>query len=54
MALLSQEIRQEAIKLSEKVRYLELTVEKGFSREFMEALYIPHKDTSRFHSVKQI
>ena len=53
MALLSKEIRNEAKTLSEKVRYLELTIEKDFSTEFMDALFIPHRDVNRFPSFQK-
>ncbi len=45
-ALLNREKREEANWVSRNVEYIELTVEKDFQQEFMEAMQIPHmKDT---------
>ncbi|MBW1858416.1 MAG: DUF4445 domain-containing protein [Deltaproteobacteria bacterium] len=41
-ALLNREKREEANWVSRNVEYIELTVEKDFQQEFMEALQIPH------------
>ena len=41
-ALLNREKRAEANWVSRHVEYLELTMEKDFQREFMEAMQIPH------------
>lgn len=43
-ALLNRKEREEAEKISRAVEYRELTLEKAFQREFMNALYIPHKE----------
>jgi len=34
--------RDEANWVAQNVEYIELTIEKDFQDEFMEALYIPH------------
>jgi len=45
-ALLNREKREEANWVSRNVEYIELTVEKDFQQQFMEAMQIPHmKDT---------
>ena len=41
-ALLNREKREEANWVSRNVEYIELTVEKDFQQEFMEAMQIPH------------
>lgn len=48
MALVSKEARKNAETLSRNVRYLELTVDSGFNKEFAKAMFIPHKDLERF------
>jgi len=46
MALLNIDKRREADEIAREVEYLELTLEPGFERIFMEAMWIPHmKDT---------
>jgi uncharacterized 2Fe-2S/4Fe-4S cluster protein (DUF4445 family) len=42
-ALLNRKQREEAEKIAEAVEYKELTLEKAFQREFIDALYIPHR-----------
>jgi uncharacterized 2Fe-2S/4Fe-4S cluster protein (DUF4445 family) len=41
-ALLNREKREEANWVSRNVEYIELTVEKDFQQQFMEAMQIPH------------
>jgi len=48
-ALLNRTKRQEADWVSRNVRYLELTVEKDFQHQFVEALQIPHMSDSFPH-----
>jgi uncharacterized 2Fe-2S/4Fe-4S cluster protein (DUF4445 family) len=50
MALVSKRARETAETLSRNVRYLELTVDPGFNKEFAKAMFIPHKDLERFSS----
>lgn len=54
MALISVEARKTTEVLSRRIRYLELATERDFQSEFADALFIPHKDASRFPSVKEI
>ena len=42
IALLNKEKRKEAEQISRNIEYMELTVEKDFQNEFMEAMAIPH------------
>jgi uncharacterized 2Fe-2S/4Fe-4S cluster protein (DUF4445 family) len=53
IALLNQRLREEANSVASKIKYVELTVEPDFQKEFMQAMYFPHmKDT--FKNVKHI
>ena len=52
MALISKEARKATNVLSKRIRYLELTIDSDFNTEFAHAMYIPHKNLSRFPSVK--
>jgi uncharacterized 2Fe-2S/4Fe-4S cluster protein (DUF4445 family) len=42
IALLNRDKRKEADEIARTVEYIELTVEKEFQKEFMEAMHIPH------------
>jgi len=42
IALLNRDKRAEAEEIARKVEYVELTIEKDFQKEFIEALHIPH------------
>jgi len=42
IALLNREKRVEADEIARKVEYIELTIEKDFQKEFIDALSIPH------------
>ncbi|MFX0078868.1 MAG: ASKHA domain-containing protein [Candidatus Hermodarchaeota archaeon] len=53
MTLISQEARKMAENLSHKIRYLELTSDPDFNSEFANAMFIPHKDFSRFPLAKK-
>jgi len=48
MCLISKEERQYAEKISTTVRYHELAADKDFQREYINALYLPHKDLDRY------
>jgi uncharacterized 2Fe-2S/4Fe-4S cluster protein (DUF4445 family) len=43
MALLNTGKRREADDIAEKVEYVELTIEKDFQKEFLDAMAFPHK-----------
>ncbi len=53
MVLVSREARETAEALSKRIRYLELAADSGFSSEFSQALFLPHKDLDRFPSVRK-
>jgi uncharacterized 2Fe-2S/4Fe-4S cluster protein (DUF4445 family) len=53
MALLSKEKRQEAKRIARAVEYVELTLEKEFEPEFMNAMYFPHRKDD-FPHLKEI
>ena len=50
MALKSTKMRDLADRLSREVEYVELAAEKSFQNEFAMAMFLPHRDTSRFPS----
>lgn len=50
MALLSTEMRREAIDLSQQLTYVELGAASNFNEELISATYLPHKDLTRFPS----
>lgn len=51
MALLSKEIRFTADRISKKTEYIELASDPLFEKEFMNALWIPHREKERFPTV---
>lgn len=53
MVLVSREMRETAQIVSNRIRYLELTTDPRFSKEFAAAMFIPHKNLDRFQSVKE-
>ncbi len=50
--LLSYEAFKKAEEIAKKMTYLELSVEPGYMDEYVQALFFPHTDISRFASVK--
>jgi uncharacterized 2Fe-2S/4Fe-4S cluster protein (DUF4445 family) len=48
MALKSVDVRDLAEDLSKKVEYIELAAEPNFQNEFAQAMFLPHRDLSRF------
>jgi uncharacterized 2Fe-2S/4Fe-4S cluster protein (DUF4445 family) len=53
MCLKSTKMRDLTDKLSRKVEYIELAAEKDFQQEFAQAMFLPHRDLSRFPSSKK-
>ncbi|MCJ7489733.1 MAG: ASKHA domain-containing protein, partial [Thermoplasmata archaeon] len=53
MALKSTKVRDLADRLSKRVEYVELAMEKDFQAEFAKAMFLPHRDADRFPSVVQ-
>lgn len=43
MALLNRDKRREAEQIASEVEYIELAAEKEFQKEFLDALYFPHR-----------
>ncbi len=54
LTLLSKEKRRYAENISEKVKYLELAAHKGFSKEYFDSLYIPHREINEYPHVKKL
>ncbi len=48
MCLKSTKMRDLADELSRKVKYIELAAEPSFQNEFAQAMFLPHRDISRF------
>jgi len=53
MALRSVAVRDLAEELSRKVEYIELAAEKDFQTEFAKAMFLPHRESERFPSVRK-
>jgi uncharacterized 2Fe-2S/4Fe-4S cluster protein (DUF4445 family) len=51
MALTSEEKKKDAQNISSKTTYVDLSSNKTFSAEYMDALYLSHKDMTRFPSI---
>ncbi len=51
MALLSEEMRRAADKISKETKYLELSSDPLFESEFTKALWLPHREDARFPAV---
>jgi uncharacterized 2Fe-2S/4Fe-4S cluster protein (DUF4445 family) len=49
IALLNRDKRAEADEIARKVEYVELTIEKDFQKEFIDALSFPHAKDSFLH-----
>jgi uncharacterized 2Fe-2S/4Fe-4S cluster protein (DUF4445 family) len=49
ITLLNREKREEAEEIAGEVVYIELTIEEGFQKEFIEALEFPHMKDSFPH-----
>lgn len=54
LCLLSEEMRHEAEKISQKMTYIELSVSRNFMDEYLSALFLPHTELKRFPTVKAI
>jgi uncharacterized 2Fe-2S/4Fe-4S cluster protein (DUF4445 family) len=48
MCLRSTKMRDLADRLSREVEYVELAAEKDFQNEFAQAMFLPHRDLTRF------
>lgn len=54
MALISKKLRDVAASISRKTNYVEAASEPDFQTEFVSAMYFPHRDLSRFQSIKNL
>jgi len=51
MALLSKKARERANVIAEEAKYVELSADPLFGSEFASALFVPHRDSTRFRSL---
>lgn len=51
MALLSEDLRKEAIGIAESMTYIDFSSNPGFMDEFTSSLFLPHTDINAFPSV---
>jgi uncharacterized 2Fe-2S/4Fe-4S cluster protein (DUF4445 family) len=51
MTLLCVEMRQESLRLADRITYVELSADNSFMNEYNAALFLPHTDDSAFPSV---
>jgi len=54
MLLISKELRDVAVSISRRTHYVELASEPDFRTEFALAMYFPHRDLTRFQSIKNL
>jgi uncharacterized 2Fe-2S/4Fe-4S cluster protein (DUF4445 family) len=54
MALLSRESRERAERISQRASYYELAADPGFEEEFINSLYLPHKDISQYPQTRDL
>lgn len=54
MALLSKDVRLFSEEFARQIEYVELAADPDFSREFTEALCIPHRNVALFPSVNEL
>jgi len=54
MALISKKLRDDAASISRKTNYVELASEPDFQAEFLSAMSFPHRDMSRFESIRDL
>jgi uncharacterized 2Fe-2S/4Fe-4S cluster protein (DUF4445 family) len=53
MALTSRTVRELADRLSKEIKYVELMAEPNFKREFIASIMLPHRDLSKYPSVRE-
>ena len=51
--LLNVDLRKKARKLQEKIKYVEIAIEKDFQKEYASAMYFPHLNMNLFPSLKE-
>jgi uncharacterized 2Fe-2S/4Fe-4S cluster protein (DUF4445 family) len=53
MALTSRTVRELADRLSREIKYVELMAEENFKKEFIASIMLPHRELSRYPSVRK-
>jgi uncharacterized 2Fe-2S/4Fe-4S cluster protein (DUF4445 family) len=53
MALLSRQARKEAQEISAGVNYVELMTAPGFRKEFLDSVFLPHRNIEKYPSVQK-
>ncbi|KKM99016.1 hypothetical protein LCGC14_1152070, partial [marine sediment metagenome] len=51
--LLNKELRNKAQELLNRILYVEIAIEEGFQKEYVEAMYFPHYRIDYFPSLKE-
>jgi uncharacterized 2Fe-2S/4Fe-4S cluster protein (DUF4445 family) len=51
IALLNENAREEARQLARRIKFVELAARPEFQDRFVNALYIPHRDTTLFPTI---
>jgi len=51
MALMSEDLRKEAVQVSNSMTYIDFSSNSRFMDEFTSALFLPHTDMKAFPSV---
>lgn len=54
MGLISAKARQRAEEISNKVKYLELSIDKDFVMEYSRSMYLPYIDSNKFPMTKKL
>jgi uncharacterized 2Fe-2S/4Fe-4S cluster protein (DUF4445 family) len=54
MTLMSAEMREYAEEISSKVKYYELAADKDFQKEYINSLYFPHSDLSKYPNTVEL
>lgn len=52
MALMSEDVRKEAVQVSNSMTYIDFSSNPQFMEEFTSALFLPHTNVKAFPSVK--
>ena len=53
MVVVSQDFRQRQLELARRMTYLELNTDPAYMEQYTGALFLPHTDPARFHSVRR-
>jgi uncharacterized 2Fe-2S/4Fe-4S cluster protein (DUF4445 family) len=52
MALVSMQARKEAQEVSDKVNYVELMAAPDFRKEFLDSVFLPHRNIEKYPSIQ--